>query len=1145
MNAQRHLRIATIASIFLFLVLAGFALFAGTTQSIAARGNTGNALAYRIASAGKVMPKTLKSVLPTNGHRYVYNLQDYLSQGKRRTANSQKSALVSTVSISEPVQTFDISAPPPAFTPVAAGLTSENDNATWSSDEQNIVFSSNRPSTVATDPVGRFHLWTSSADGSNPTQLTSGSGNEYEPALSSSGSLLAFTSDASDPASGVRDLYIVTFAPAAGAVKVSTLQSVTVKSGVNPGFSNVNHPSWAASQDRLVFSALTTTGSDKNHYHIYYLYTATLGYYLQGQGTGVNPPGKLTAGLEDDRDPAWSPDGHYLLFSSNSAGFVNTGTTFNPVTQTTPSASSAIAAHRSLFLLTTNGNVPSTGNVDLTATGGRVTNSTTTDEGPSWAFASSDFAGYIAFGRLSPTVPAGASSHYDVYYMRLVTNLTTGAVTTESASPAIKLDTSDPKNIFDDRYPTWSPLRKHYSIAYQSNRSVTYNGVDGAPLEVVRSIPDGSENVGSNYVGILVSEITKVDPPTLIEYSGDEVIHTSEFPQTTTTRFVHPGQRVTFTVRLSNRLAGLDDNNIYLQIKDPDSKYQDSQQLEHKLFTTDFNYAVAHPDLYNVNAATFLYNGGFGNDFFTINNVTYSGHGALGGRDGDHFITIGRSGGGANPFDPGLPGSSPATYIPGGQEYECQVLNPLYTGVDTVPADYSTPAFLPGVDDVLPGSAPTPSKNWLKLTKAATQDNLGGVLYTVTWKTPVSPSDYYLDVIAYDKASNWRIFDNIWGFTTQSFNGNNKILVVSDYALGQKFVASAFGRNGGFANATPLFYGAESYFTDVDVDVLPNAAYETAIGKINTGGKDPTSTKDPVPMVIDFGYRGQNDPQNEDITGFGTVENALGVQSEDPTTLTYDIWRILSRGPVVRDTLLGYAPSNSQLQPAVTKLGQPAARFAIAEKCVVWLSPYTGDLLVGPGTLRDQATQALIAEYMDKGGRIFVTGQNVASAVTEHGSINNPVTDANPSFIAKYLGATYLGAIAQSDILASHANVANVAKLGHRASYDGHFNTNVGFPRITSVNDNGIYFFDNNTHPSDFPLILNNSNINPGNGRFLDFARTEASLDQHIAVNVPSLITYGNGGSFSEASASIDTIKPNADSNPDILFTPPVAPDAT
>ena len=127
---------------------------------------------------------------------------------------------------------------------------------------------------------------------------------------------------------------------------------------------------------------------------------------------------------------------------------------------------------------------------------------------------------------------------------------------------------------------------------------------------------------------------------------------------------------------------------------------------------------------------------------------------------------------------------------------------------------------------------------WLQM-KPLPSDGQGGALYTVTWTTPTTGSDYYLDVIAFDKAvpplnsggtgSNWRIYDNIWGFSTAASIGSSDILVVSDYALGQKFAATTFGGQRGLLNLVPKLFGAESYATDIDVNLLPNAIYRHTV----------------------------------------------------------------------------------------------------------------------------------------------------------------------------------------------------------------------------------------------------------------------------------------------------------------------------
>ena len=241
----------------------------------------------------------------------------------------------------------------------------------------------------------------------------------------------------------------------------------------------------------------------------------------------------------------------------------------------------------------------------------------------------------------------------------------------------------------------------------------------------------------------------------------------------------------------------------------------------------------------------------------------------MGGYDGTANITLGRvppiaqNPDGTNTPDPAtqnpvsadmttnnitthvpLPGGNPNNFTTFGQEYECQWINAALGAASAtgVPAaaydagatvgDYGTPYYLAGVDDQGAGSGAThaPRPEWLKLSPATTQDSAGGVLYTAKWTSPLSPSDFYIDVIAYDKAqspplsgtarANFRIYDNVWGFSTQPFSGANDILVVSDNALGQKFVGTTFG-TAGLTNLLPAFYGTESYFTDIDLNRLP------------------------------------------------------------------------------------------------------------------------------------------------------------------------------------------------------------------------------------------------------------------------------------------------------------------------------------
>ena len=720
-----------------------------------------------------------------------------------------------------------------------------------------------------------------------------------------------------------------------------------------------------------------------------------------------------------------------------------------------------------------------------------------------------------------PNVTDGNEYFYQVtaVFLETITPETPAA----GSNPIIHLNTDDKPNqtsvagnAYDDIYPAWSPLLSIFSITYQSGaynaatgvvtsgRTVTYNDpTTSFPSETAISVPAGgtvattdpsnpSYSVGQNYTGIFESQVLNLDPPTLLRFSSDEIVHVqagnnpNPITGTPTKLGVAPGQTVTFTVRLSDREAGINDNNnapdaglpigdsdparaqVYMQIKDPDSKYQDSQHLEHKVFAKDETFSKQS------NRLSFeTVNSGTANSLFDANfNVRYSGQTTRGARGGLYHdgsvVAIGKSGGGNNPNRLAngtfVPGEDPGLFVPWGPEYECQFVNPQFATSgnlnapnDTTIGDYGSPYYLAGVDDQQPFSGTfsdpstgnplgrqRPTKNapnnsggntpaeWLQMSPVppSQQDHLGGVLYTVTWTTPISGSDYYLDVIAFDKARfpnfpaqtssfsggsvNWRIYDNVGGFSTQSSIGNNDILVVSDYALGQKFASSTFGGTNGNLNLVPKIFGTESYMTDVDINILPDRVY----GGYPNGQLTPFDG----PIRNGLGVGSYNDSVTDDG---GQIDSRPFVNSQK-----YSIWRILSRGPVPETVLNSYLPTR-QSQPAVADMQNPTAAYhAIpattildAHRCVIWLAPYTGDLLTDPGSLDDpgsfnragspdrQSTQAILKNFVlgdgtsahPGGGRLFMTGQDVASGLTLGGTVG-----AGPSdFLSSTLNAGY------------------------------------------------------------------------------------------------------------------------------------------
>jgi len=709
---------------------------------------------------------------------------------------------------------------------------------------------------------------------------------------------------------------------------------------------------------------------------------------------------------------------------------------------------------------------------------------------------------------------------------------------------AIKLDTDDnptPATLggnYDDVYPTWSPFSTIFSIAYESGsvknanpligtlaggtvfggRTVTYNDpATGFPSETAFSVgaggtvasttATGGYTVATSYAGILQSQVLNLDPPTLLRFSADEILHVqaagpNPVTGTPTKTGINPGQPVTITVRLSDREAGIDNGNsglgtggadatkpqVFIQIKNPNSKYQDSQNFEHKVFARDAFYEgqANHPgnDVTSgtVDAAFDPTNG-----FLSMNGTLFGGlhdlyptfglnpfnavnpRGAHGGfyqqtnnNPTPTTIFIGKNGGGTNKnltiSGRPVPGTNPDLFTAWGPEYECQFLNPQFatgTGqnapLNASQVDYATPFYLAGVNDQVPFSgegkqrpttntaavgntAATPAE-WLQLSRVpdAQQDHLGGVLYTVTWTTPTSGSDYYLDVIAFDKAVfpnfppltssftgqkvNWRIYDNVGGFSTNLSIGSNDILVVSDYALGQKFAATTFGGTNGNLNLVPKLYGAESQFTDVDVNILPDSVYagypfDSTVGVPNTVY---------LPAISPFAGAWLNGlgvgSYNDSIIDDGNrVDGAPSVASQK-----YSIWRILSRGPLPQSILNSYLPTKQQ-QPAVQDTQSTSAAYRNigagtvldAHRCVIWVSPYTGDLLTDPGTIDDpgafnrpgapdrQSTQTILRKFVQGGGRLFVSGQDVGSTLTLGGSVAN----APGGFLSDVLNAT-------------------------------------------------------------------------------------------------------------------------------------------
>ena len=241
--------------------------------------------------------------------------------------------------------------------------------------------------------------------------------------------------------------------------------------------------------------------------------------------------------------------------------------------------------------------------------------------------------------------------------------------------------------------------------------------------------------------------------------------------------------------------------------------------------------------------------------------------------------------------------------------------------------------------------------------------------------SPLS-GDYYIDLTVADNVGNTFLYDNVYGFSTKAYAKNNNVLFVSDYTIGQAFpqILSGFAPRSGI-QAVPC----ESYFLN------------------NPGG---TYIFTPPPVLL-------TPSQDLSVPVRGPADTtSLGSLNPDPVTGGndyVDVWRILCRGPVTREVLSLYSPQiTEQLQPNIdpdndgipgpykTADGTPITQqAAVSSSCVVWGSPYTGDVFAVPGTLYDSATQRDLTAYLDTGGRLFITGQDIAFALTNNGTVTN------------------------------------------------------------------------------------------------------------------------------------------------------------
>lgn len=223
------------------------------------------------------------------------------------------------------------------------------------------------------------------------------------------------------------------------------------------------------------------------------------------------------------------------------------------------------------------------------------------------------------------------------------------------------------------------------------------------------------------------------------------------------------------------------------------------------------------------------------------------------------------------------------------------------------------------------------------------EDLDGDGVYTGVYTTALAPHDYIIDIEVADYAGNSLRYDSLFGFSTRVFTPTGRILFVNDYCEGQKFI-SRLGDN----TTIPVGYPVESYY--------------------------------------------RSNPGNEALARFSidadTIAGSFG--------LPYDTWRVICRGRVPATVYSFYKPGvEFQLDPAQQATdpinAQPVRRVPVSERMVVWASPHAGSVWVpgNSGSLVDPAVQADLANYMATGGKLFVSGQDIAWALTVNGTTNN------------------------------------------------------------------------------------------------------------------------------------------------------------